>query len=276
MRILGDYLTASGFLTKTDGRYGLAPDAAAFLNRQSPAYMGSLMGFLAGAALRDHFAHLTESVRRGGSTSPHPTTEPEYPAWIEFAEDMVPLAAPAAGELTKILGPVEGAVLDVAAGHGIYGITIAQANPAALVTALDWPKVVAVARANALKAGIEDRYSTISGDAFQVALGGPYQVILLTNLLHHFDKAGCVALLKRMREALKPGGRVATVEFIPNPDRVSPYLPAIFPMIMLASTPAGDAYTEAEFRAIFEEAGFAQVEFYAMERSPEQVIISRE
>jgi len=189
---------------------------------------------------------------------------------------MVPLAAPAAGELTKILGPVEGAVLDVAAGHGIYGITIAQANPAALVTALDWPKVVAVARANALKAGIEDRYSTISGDAFQVALGGPYQVILLTNLLHHFDKAGCVALLKRMREALKPGGRVATVEFIPNPDRVSPYLPAIFPMIMLASTPAGDAYTEAEFRAIFEEAGFAQVEFYAMERSPEQVIISRE
>jgi 2-polyprenyl-3-methyl-5-hydroxy-6-metoxy-1,4-benzoquinol methylase len=214
-------------------------------------------------------------VRRGACASPHPSTEPEYEEWVEFAHDMAPMMAPAARDLAQVLGPIEGHVLDVAAGHGVFGITLAQANPGAFVTALDWPKVVEVAHGNAQKAEVEDRYSTIAGDAFQAPLGGPYDVILLTNLLHHFDSATCVTLLERMRNALKPGGRVATLEFIPNADRVSPYIPALFPMIMLASTPAGDAFTEAEYRAMFDEAGFGHSEFHALAHSPEQLIVSR-
>ena len=41
IRILCDFLTVMGFLTKNDSHYGLAPDAAMFLDRRSPAYMGS-------------------------------------------------------------------------------------------------------------------------------------------------------------------------------------------------------------------------------------------
>ena len=70
--------------------------------------------------------------------------------------------------------------------------------------------------------GIAGRFGTIPGSAFEVALGTGYDVALLPNFLHHFDFATNVTLLKRVRVALKPGGLVAVVEFVPNEDRVSP------------------------------------------------------
>ena len=86
----------------------------------------------------------------------------------------------------------------------------------------------------------------LPGSAFDVEFGGPYDVVLLTNFLHHFDKPTNVGLLKKVRAALKPGGRVATLEFVPNEDRVSPPMPAAFAMTMLTSTADGDAYTLSE------------------------------
>src|ERR1700689_5139401 len=45
-RVLSDYLTMMGFLVKQNGEYTLAPDSAVFLNRHSPAYMGTIANFL--------------------------------------------------------------------------------------------------------------------------------------------------------------------------------------------------------------------------------------
>jgi hypothetical protein len=92
-----------------------------------------------------------------------------------------------------------------------------------------------------------------------VDFGGPYDAVLLTNFLHHFDVATCVGLLRKVRAALKPGGISATLEFVPNEDRVSPPMAAGFSLTMLISTPAGDAYTFRELEAMHREAGFTQV-----------------
>ena len=64
--------------------------------------------------------------------------------------------------------------------------------------------------------------------------------MLLTNFLHRFDKSTCVSLLKKVHRALRPGGRVATLEFVPKEDRVSPPIPAAFSITMLTSPIAGD------------------------------------
>src|SRR5215475_1013794 len=98
---------------------------------------------------------------------------------------------PTAQAITALVSPVSGRVLDVAAGHGLFGILLAQKNPGVRVTALDWPKVVEVAKRNADRMGVGDRYATITGDAFKVELQGPYDLILLTNLLHHFSAEQC-------------------------------------------------------------------------------------
>src|SRR5262249_37312385 len=65
-RILADTLTAFGLLTKEGRRYALTPDAAAFLNRNSPAYVGTAVEFLQSPTLVEAFEQLTAAVRKGG------------------------------------------------------------------------------------------------------------------------------------------------------------------------------------------------------------------
>jgi hypothetical protein len=113
----------------------------------------------------------------------------------------------------------------------------------------------------------------LPGSAFEVEFGGPYDAVLLTNFLHHFDAPTCVGLLKKVRGALKPGGKAATLEFVPNEDRVSPPMPAAFALTMLASTPAGDAYTLSELTAMYEEAGFGNVTGHPIPMSPHTVVM---
>jgi ubiquinone/menaquinone biosynthesis C-methylase UbiE len=191
---------------------------------------------------------------------------------------MAPMMAPMAGPLGAIVldgrtGPMR--VLDIACGHGLFGIEIAKQNPQAHVTGLDWAPVLRVALENAQKAGVHDRYDMLAGSAFEVNFAGPYDAVLLTNFLHHFDVGTCVGLLRKVRASLKPGGCAATLEFVPNEDRVSPPMPAAFSMTMLASTASGDAYTFSELSDMHSRAGFAAVTARPIPQSPHTIVIAQ-
>jgi len=133
--------------------------------------------------------------------------------------------------------------------------------------------VLAVARENAAKAGVAERFDTIAGSAFDVDWGRDYDIVLLPNFLHHFDRPTNESLLRRAREALAPGGRVLVVEMVPNDDRVSPPFPATFAYMMLGGTPHGDAYTLAEFDAMGRAAGFTNMSSQPLPPSPQTLII---
>lgn len=166
-------------------------------------------------------------------------------------------------------------VLDIAAGHGLFGIAMAKSSPMAEITALDWPNVLAVAKENAEKMGVGERHALLPGDAFETEFGGPYDVVLVTNFFHHFDKASCEKLLRKIKAALKPGGCCVTLDFIPNEDRVSPAMPAQFAMVMLGTTAAGDAYTFSEYEEMLKRAGFGSSELRPLKRAVQAVILSR-
>jgi SAM-dependent methyltransferase len=276
-RILCDFLVINGVLAKEDGHYKHTPSSAAFLDPRSPACMASVAQFLSNPQMNESYAHLADVVRSGRTVLPGSgSVEPENPVWVEFAEKMGPMMGPMAGPLGAVAlegrtGPMR--VLDIAAGHGLFGIEIAKQNPQAHVTGLDWAPVLRVALENARKAGVQDRYDMLPGSAFEVDFQGPYDAVLLTNFLHHFDKPTCVGLLKKVRGALKPGGRAATLEFVPNEDRVSPPMPAAFSLIMLATTAAGDAYTLSELTAMYHEAGFGDVSGRPIPQSPHTVVL---
>jgi SAM-dependent methyltransferase len=276
-RILCDFLVINGVLAKEDGHYKHTPSSAAFLDPRSPACMASVAQFLSNPQMNESYAHLADVVRSGRTVLPGSgSVEPENPVWVEFAEKMGPMMGPMAGPLGAVAlegrtGPMR--VLDIAAGHGLFGIEIAKQNPQAHVTGLDWAPVLRVALENARKAGVQDRYDMLPGSAFEVDFQGPYDAVLLTNFLHHFDKPTCVGLLKKVRGALKPGGRAATLEFVPNEDRVSPPMPAAFSLIMLATTAAGDAYTLSELTAMYHEAGFGDVSGIPIPMSPHTVVL---
>ena len=165
-------------------------------------------------------------------------------------------------------------ILDIAAGHGLYGIEFARQNPQASIVALDWPNVLEVAKENAAAAGVSERYATIEGSAFDVDYGSGYDLILLTNFLHHFDPPTNETLLRKVRAALAEGGRAITLEFIPNDDRISPP-EASFSVQMLGGTEGGDAYTFAELERMFANAGFAASEMHPLPPSIQRVVISQ-
>ncbi len=278
IRTLCNFLTIIGFLTKENGRYALTPESNIFLNKRSPAYMGSIATFLASDHLMNKFSSLTEAVKKGGSAASHGgNQEPNDEMWVTFARSMAPLTGPTAAFIAQLTGMPQGKpcqVLDIAAGHGMYGITMAKQNPNAQVTALDWPNVLAVANENAQSAGIGDRFKTRPGSAFDTDFGSGYDYILLTNIFHHFDQATCEKLMKRVHAALKPGGQAITLEFVPNEDRISPRTPAMFSMVMLGSTDSGDAYTLKEYEKMFSNAGFSKTTLHQVPDMPQQVLVS--
>ncbi|MES2923214.1 MAG: methyltransferase [Verrucomicrobiota bacterium] len=278
IRILSDSLVIFGFLTKDGTRYAVTPDSAFFLDRNSPAYLGAAAGFLTAPAIADAFDNLAETVRSGHvHTSEHGTTAPDHPVWIEFARAMGPMMVPAAqgAAVLVALDPARDTrVLDISASHGIYGIAFAQANPLAHLVALDWEAVLAVAEENAAAAGLADRFSKIVGDAFTVDLGRDYDVVLVPNFLHHFNLADCTRFLRRVHAALRPGGKVVIVEFVPDENRVTPPDAASFSLVMLGTTPEGDAYTFAEFRQMLTDAGFRDMALHPLPPTAESAVIA--
>jgi len=278
IRILCDYLTIMGMLSKENDRYSLTPDSAFFLDKRSPAYLGGTTEFLCSPMLTDGSKNLAEAVRRGGTTMPDDgTIGPENPVWVKFARAMGPMMAMPSQLIPKLVDPQANQklkILDIAAGHGLFGIGFAKNNPQAEIVALDWAPVLAVAKENARQAGLSDRYSTIEGSAFDVDFGSGYDLVLLTNFLHHFDPPSCETLLRKVQTALVAGGRAVALEFVPNDDRVTPPDAAAFSMMMLCSTPAGDAYTFAELEEMFNNAGFTRSTIHPLPPTIQQVVIS--
>ena len=262
MRVLCNYLTVQGHLIKQGSRYSLTLNARLYLTRESPAYFGSAVKFLASDATIGAFCRLGDAVKRGGVLE-NGTPGPGFEGldWVEYARSMAPLAHPTAGFAAKVLAGKSGKpirVLDMGAGHGLYGIALAKENPAAHICALDAPQVLEVALDNARQAGVSARYHPIPGDAFETGFEGPYDLILAANLAHHFNEAENIRLFQKARASLKRNGRFVLIEWIPNPDGISPSPDAAFALTVFATSAHGSIYTLKQYSQMLRSAGFAR------------------
>jgi len=270
---LCNYLTMLGFLERRNHTYLQSRDSAAFLDRRSPAYLAASASE---AIMGEAFSTLTEAVRRGGTVLPGGgTLAPEHPVWMEFARAMaIPgmfLARMLADGLQE---PVDRPrrILDIAAGHGLYGIEFAKRNPRADIFAVDWQQVLDIALGNAVKAGVSERFHSIPGDALSVAFGGGYDLALITNFLP--DLGSTEGLLKRIHSALDEGGRVALFELMLNEDQVSPPAAVELDLTLLATTPSGETRTALQLTEALRLAGFERVEIREVPSAPNRVAIA--
>ncbi|MHA4946483.1 class I SAM-dependent methyltransferase [Micromonospora sp. SD19] len=261
-RILLDALTAIRLTDRTGEHFSLTPAAADHLVSTRPDYLGGMVKVMSSDWEWDALRDLSAAVREGGTVLDVHAETPEYSYWEDFAAYATKVAQPTAEVMAEALAPwakerAELDILDVACGHGVYGYTLAQHNPQATVTSLDWPNVLAVTEKNAERLGVRDRASFLPGDMFTTDLGGPYDVALLTNVTHHFSEERVHELVKRLGSVVKQGGRLVIVGFTTGDE--SPALdpaPYLFSVLMLVWTFEGESHSVAAYNRALAAAGF--------------------
>jgi C-methyltransferase len=134
--------------------------------------------------------------------------------------------------------------------------TVAQHHPQVDLTSLDWPNVLVETRKWREKLAVDaKRVRSLEGNLFEIDYGGPYDVILLSHVFHHFDSPTSETLARKVAAALAPGGRVVVHDFLTdggNPAGV------MFSVTMLAWTKQGEAYASSDYAKWFKAAGLAQ------------------
>ena len=260
LRGLLNALVALEFLAKdTEQAYTLTPESAAFLVSTKPSFQGGLFKHTSGQLL-PKWLELTEVVRTG---KPATTINQEAAGtdfFQQFVNDIFPLSYPAAQVLAEVLDVAHAEqllnVLDLAAGSGVWGLTIAQQSPQVHVTALDWAGVIPVAKKNAERLGLTDRVKYLEGDLLTTAFGTGYHLAILGHIIHSEGEVRSRQLLHKVFEALATGGTIAIAEWLVNEDRTGPINATIFAVNMLVNSEEGDTYSFAEISSWLTEVGF--------------------
>jgi SAM-dependent methyltransferase len=251
-------LVGLNLLEKDDQqRYSLTPESAAFLVSTKPGFQGGLIRHCS-EHLIPKWLHLNEIVGTGKPVASvnQQTTGSDF--FQKFVNDIFPMSYPAAQVLAQNLNLNAGEtrVLDLAAGSGVWGITLAQSSDRVHVTALDWPEVLPVTRNTVARFGLSDRFSYIEGDLLNADFGSNYNVAILGHILHSEGETRSRELLAKTFRALAPGGTIAIAEFLVNADRRGPVNGLFFAVNMLVNTDDGGTYSFEEISGWLAEAGF--------------------
>ncbi len=249
-------------LAKEGNRYSLTPESAAFLVSTKPSSFGGLFKHMS-VQIIPRWLKLDDVVRTGKpATAVNDRSEGAH-FFAEFVEALYPMSFPPAKALAEHLGISKATnlirVLDIAAGSGVWGITLAEQSPQVRMTAVDWPEVLEVTKRIATRHGVAERLTTIPGDLLQVDFGKDHNIGTLGHILHSEGHERSQQLLRKVFAALASGGTIAIAEFTPNDDRTGPPNALIFAVNMLVNTDAGDTFTFSEVSEWLRNTGFVNV-----------------
>jgi C-methyltransferase len=263
VRLLLSGLVTLGLVEHLAGEYRLSPTAAANLVSTSPAFLGGLFRIFLADVLWEGYRDLASAVRTGGTSLDAHVEQPEHAFWTEFAASSPAIAGPAAESLVGMLAPWAAQreslqVLDVACGSGLYGLIFARAFPQARVASQDWDTVLERVHQNADRMGVASRVRYLPGNMFERPLEGPYDLAILSHVLHHFEEDRCVELLRRVGATLAPGAKIVVNEFVAGSEPGENPFADLFSLNMLVLTRRGQVHGLDALRAMLGRAGFGE------------------
>jgi hypothetical protein len=237
-----------------DGRYRLAPKARRWLDPRSPKYVGAFLEF--NYAQWDWWTGLEGVVRSGQAVDIHQFA-PEDPRWRDYIHAMHQLARLAAPEVAAAIPLPRGAksLLDLGGAHGWYAAELCLRHRGLKATVLDLEGSARVGRDIITSAGLSHLVTHREGDLLTAELGGPYDAVLLFQVMHHLSPAQNVALLRRVRGALGSRGTLAVLEYL-REDIQDPASSAPLMGLHYFLTSGAAAYTPAEVEGFLDDAGF--------------------
>jgi SAM-dependent methyltransferase len=272
--LLLDALAALGHLDVSGERYSLSRAARRWLDPASDTYVGT---FIEHCFDYWHWwDNLEEVIRTGVSFEIH-EAGPDDPHWRRYIVGQFELARLSAPEVARSLrlGRSPRKLLDVAGAHGWFSAELCRRHPGLEATVLDLPGSAAIGRELIAEAGMSDRVRHVEGDMFESDLGGPYDGALLFNIVHHLSPEDNVRLLRRVRESLAPGGKVAVLDLFTPPAGKRPDAAAFLGLFFHLTSGAG-TYGPDELREWLAEAGFGKPRRVRIRRIPAQTLYEAE
>jgi len=271
-----DGLTGLGLVTLSNGRYINTPEASAFLVKGKPAYFGGMAEVMTGSL--NEWATLPEAVRTGNPTASETAEMADNEFWHHLVPAIAAMSQPVAQTVAEKLGIAKaGSVrwLDVGGGSGIWSAVWLTANPQARGVQLDWPVVNTIAKTFVAKFGVAGNFETIDGDFHTVDFGsGQYDFAIFGHIAHQESPESNVAIFRKFRKALKPGGTLVINDFVLNDDRTGHPFAMMFASQMLLVSKGGNAWRQADYRSWLTEAGFTSINFVPTP-SPATVVLAK-
>jgi predicted O-methyltransferase YrrM len=260
IELIANALVGLGFLTFEAGRYAATPLSRRYLDTASPEHRGQVVSLATWWWTR--WSDLTEVVRSGQSPEGPP------PEFIEAFTMAMHQGKPEAGE--QLVGMLDlhgiNRIVDLGAGPGTFAEAFAAALPDAHIVIVDRPEVIAVARRRLPTDLLDTRITLVERDFLSEGIPlagdslGPYDLVLLSSVVHLLGVAENIDLFGRVYDVLEPGGQVVIRDFLVDDDGVSPVEATLFAIIMLVSTRAGRCYSFRQIKEWLHNTGFGEVE----------------
>ncbi len=252
LKVTARILLHAGLLVRHGDRYALSPSAQTLYDDQVLSTYRALDYF-------EELSRLDELLEEGGplrdddgnggsEIGAHPDDVEQTRKFQKMLYRRSATSARATADWIDRMVDGDARVLDLGGGHGRYGMELVKRDHR--VTLFDLP--VSIESAKSMHG---DELEYIEGDFFTDDLGGPYDVVLASNIVHGLDEEDNLKLTRRIAEALAPGGMYVVKDMFFDDLGAWPPRAVLFGLTMLMYTDGGDTYSMETMQRWFEEAG---------------------
>jgi precorrin-6B methylase 2 len=262
-----DALVALKFLHRDgegpEARYSNTPECALFLDRNSPGYIGGILE-MANSRLYRFWADLTDGLRTGmpqneTKHSGEPMFTKLYADPTRLEQFMNAMAGISAGNFKEFANKFDfskfNTLCDVGGATGQLSCMVAAANPHLRCTSFDLPQVVPIATRKIQQAGLTDRVTAVAGDFFADPLPKA-DVITMARILHDWNLEKKKALIRKVYDALPPGGAFVVIEALIDDARRENAFGLMMSLNMLIEFGNAFDYSGSDFAGWCREVGF--------------------
>ncbi len=258
LALLMNALVAMKVLTKEADRYANTPVARNHLVRTEPNYVGHLL--LLHDAEWSNWGKLAEAIRTGRSpVSRHVfETDPELGANVLTVLDRIgQQSGPGLAKRLELGGAKT--LLDLGGGAGTNAIAFCTAYPQLSAVVFDLPQTLKVTERVVKEAGFEGRIKLQGGDFNADPLGGSYDVVLMSDVLHYQGHEANAALVQKCFAHLGAGGRLIIKDRFLDESATGPAWVTAFAVHILVNTEKGRCYKVTDAMGWMQEAGFQSI-----------------
>jgi len=259
LELLLNALVAIRLLAKNETVYANTPVAQTHLVKHGPQYVGHLL--LLHDAEWDNWGKLEEAIKTGRSPVSRHVFETDPALGANVLSVLHRIGQQSGPDLAKRLGLGQArTMLDLGGGAGTNAIAFCRVYPTLSATVFDLATTLPLTERTVKEAGVEGRIALKSGDFNRDSLGGPYDVVLMSDILHYQNLATNAALVKKIHAHLNPGGRLVIKDRFLDASGTSPAWTAAFAVHILVNTEQGGCYRTAEAMQWMHDGGYTSVE----------------